>query len=119
MWFGKCSLRARSRARSAALLACLAVGQALLLWSPGGNRFSSSSAAAGAPMLQTQTNSTRAIALDSVTGLAEPFQLQTAVAFGSDARTRVMLFARQAAAEESADRSAHSKELRHLPKSDL
>lgn len=85
------SLRARRGVRLVVLLVCLALGLAAL--APGSNRFSAGSAAAGAPALQTQTSSTRAIALDSVTGLAEPFQLQNPVAFGSDSRTRVMLFA--------------------------
>jgi len=43
--------------------------------------------------LLTQENSTRAIALDSVTALAEPFPLTEPVQFGLDNRTRVMLFA--------------------------
>jgi len=43
--------------------------------------------------LLTQTNSTRAIALDSVTSRSEPFQLTAPVQFGTDSRTRVMLFA--------------------------
>jgi hypothetical protein len=60
---------------------------------PGGVNSFSVSFAAGAPMLLTQAGSTRGIALDSVTGLAEPFQPQNPVAFGSDARTRLMLFA--------------------------
>jgi hypothetical protein len=93
MTFYSYSLRARSRVRSAVLLVCLATGLALLVWSPGNNGLSHISSAAGAPTLLTQTSSTRAIALDSVTRLAEPFQLQNPVAFGSDSRTRVMLFA--------------------------
>jgi hypothetical protein len=56
-------------------------------------RLGTSAAAAGAPVLLTQANSTRAIALDSVTRQAEPFSPQSAVSFGSDRRTRVMLFA--------------------------
>jgi len=49
--------------------------------------------ALGPPVLLTKPNSTRGIALDSVMNVAEPFQPQTPVAFGSDTRTRVMLFA--------------------------
>jgi hypothetical protein len=49
--------------------------------------------AAAPPVLLSQASSTRGIALDSVTGLAEPFQSQNPVAFGNDARTRLMLFA--------------------------
>jgi hypothetical protein len=53
----------------------------------------SSKAAAAAPVLLTRANSTRAIALEPVANLAEPFLPQTAIAFGADNRTRVMLFA--------------------------
>jgi hypothetical protein len=66
---------------------------ALILASGGANSLFTSSAAAGAPVLLTTPGSTRAIALDSVTNLAEPFQLQNPVAFGSDNRTRLMVFA--------------------------
>ncbi len=45
------------------------------------------------PVLVSEAGSTRAIALDSVTRLREPFGLTSPVAFGPDARTRVMLFA--------------------------
>jgi hypothetical protein len=47
----------------------------------------------GALTLLTQTNSTRAIALDSVTSRSEPFPLTEPVQFGTDSRTRIMLFA--------------------------
>jgi hypothetical protein len=43
--------------------------------------------------LLSQPNSTRAIALDSSTSRAEPFPLTEPIQFGSDMRTRVMLFA--------------------------
>ncbi|HEY6806862.1 MAG TPA: LamG-like jellyroll fold domain-containing protein [Pyrinomonadaceae bacterium] len=43
------------------------------------------------PVLISETNSTRAIALDSVTSAKEPFSLSSL--FASDNRTRVMLFA--------------------------
>ncbi|MEK6335952.1 MAG: hypothetical protein AABM67_13555 [Acidobacteriota bacterium] len=46
-----------------------------------------------APILLTQENSTRAIAVNSVTLLKEPFQPQSAVKFNDDGRTRIMLFA--------------------------
>jgi hypothetical protein len=52
-----------------------------------------SAAPAGAPVLLTQQNSTRAVAIDSVTQMAEPFPLQSAIPFAADSRTRVMLFA--------------------------
>src|SRR5437660_358214 len=45
------------------------------------------------PTLISAVNATRAIALDSVTMLPEPFALTEAVSFGADNRTRVMLFA--------------------------
>jgi hypothetical protein len=52
-----------------------------------------SASTAGAPVLLAQANSTRAIALDSITTLDEPFSLTSRVPFGNDDRTRVMLFA--------------------------
>ncbi len=48
---------------------------------------------ATAPVLMTKPNSTRAIAVESITRLAEPFTPTTPVAFSQDNRTRVMLFA--------------------------
>ena len=48
---------------------------------------------AATPTLLTQNNSTRAIALESVTLLSEPFAPTTIVPFNTDSRTRVMLFA--------------------------
>lgn len=50
-------------------------------------------ATAGPPGLLTQANSTRAIALESMTYLAEPFPLAAPVVFDGDGRTRLMLFA--------------------------
>ena len=50
------------------------------------------SVAAG-PTLLSQGTSTRAVAVDSVNSLHEPFALTTTVPFGVDNRTRVMLFA--------------------------
>jgi len=46
-----------------------------------------------APQLLTEENSTRAIALDSVTWFRDPFPLSTPFNFSADGRTRVMLFA--------------------------
>ena len=48
---------------------------------------------ATAPVLLTKTNSTRALAVESTSLLAEPFWATTAVPFSQDNRTRVMLFA--------------------------
>jgi hypothetical protein len=43
--------------------------------------------------LLAQPGTTRAIALDSVTSLSEPFPLSSTLRFGTDTRTRIMLFA--------------------------
>jgi hypothetical protein len=83
----------RSGARLTVLLLSVFVCLAALVLATGGAGSSFKSFAAGAPVLLTQANSTRAIALDSVNGLAEPFELQSPVNFGSDPRTRIMLFA--------------------------
>lgn len=45
------------------------------------------------PVLITETNSTRAIAMDALTFKREPFALTEPVLFGNDSRTRIMLFA--------------------------
>jgi hypothetical protein len=50
--------------------------------------------AKGAPELISQVNSTRAVALESVTWMREPFSPTQAIPFGTNSRTRVMLFAR-------------------------
>ena len=85
----------RSRVRSFVFL--LAVSACLmLLLIPGrlgGGLLAGADAAATAPILLTQTNSNRGIALESVMETAEPFQLTMPVTFGGDGRTRVKLFA--------------------------
>jgi hypothetical protein len=48
---------------------------------------------ASAPVLLTKTNSTRALAVESTSLLAEPFWATTPVPFSQDNRTRVMFFA--------------------------
>ncbi|HEX8283867.1 MAG TPA: heme-binding protein [Pyrinomonadaceae bacterium] len=45
------------------------------------------------PVLVSQAGSTRAVALDALTRVPEPFAPTSPVSFGADARTRVMLFA--------------------------
>jgi len=45
------------------------------------------------PMLISETTSTRAVAVESVTRLREPFGLNARHAFGADRRTRIQLFA--------------------------
>jgi exo-beta-1,3-glucanase (GH17 family) len=47
----------------------------------------------GVPILVSEETSTRAIALDSVLRLRDPFKLTSPVPWGVDRRTRVMLFA--------------------------
>ncbi len=46
----------------------------------------------GAPILISEETSTRALALDSVSWLRDPFRLNSPVPWGVDRRTRVMLF---------------------------
>ena len=48
---------------------------------------------AGAPTLLSKPNSTRAVAVESINFLAEPFSPTRKIGFGQDNRTRVMLFA--------------------------
>lgn len=50
-----------------------------------------------APVLFTYENSARAIALDSVTMVRDPFSITTTLNFSADQRTRLMLFATNAA----------------------
>ena len=47
----------------------------------------------GGPVLLTEAGSTRAVALESVTHLRDPFSLDSPSAIGPDRRTRVVLFA--------------------------
>jgi hypothetical protein len=54
---------------------------------------SSLKAQTGQPVLISEANSTRAIALDALTWTKEPFSLTEPVIFGADSRTRVLLFA--------------------------
>jgi uncharacterized protein GlcG (DUF336 family) len=51
-------------------------------------------AAQEAPILVSHPESTRALAFESTTQKREPFPQQATVSFGSDARTRIMLFAK-------------------------
>jgi uncharacterized protein GlcG (DUF336 family) len=55
--------------------------------------FSSSSAQSNRPVLFSHPDSTRGIAIESVTNKREPFSAFATVAFGPDRSTRVMLFA--------------------------
>ncbi len=56
--------------------------------------------------LLAQPNSTRAIALDSVTSRSEPFPLTAPVLFGTDRRTRINLFAANLTLNPGEDASA-------------
>lgn len=79
---------AKSRLRSTLFLsacACLAVGALF--------KFEKAVAQAGTPTLISHSDSTRAIAFDSVTHQREPFTTIAAVKLGPDSATRVMLFA--------------------------
>lgn len=59
----------------------------------GREQFSIATAAPVAPKLLTEENTERAIALESVTMLRDPFSLISTHNFSSDGRTRIMLFA--------------------------
>lgn len=68
-----------------------------------------SNAKTRSPVLVSETDSTRAIALESVTLTPEPFSpTAQPVALGSDERTRVMLFVLNLPAQAGADLSAFS-----------
>jgi trimeric autotransporter adhesin len=58
------------------------------------------------PLLLVQEGTNRAIALDSVNMLGEPFSLQTDFNFSTDHRTRVMFYATNAALLAGEDRTA-------------
>jgi uncharacterized protein GlcG (DUF336 family) len=65
-----------------------------------------SSAQSSRPVLLSDAGSTRAVALDSLTRLREPFALSSPVRFGADGRTRVMLFAMNLHLDAAGDFSA-------------
>lgn len=48
--------------------------------------------AAGGPVILTEPNSTRAVALEANTHRREPFELQMPVAFGADMRNRIIFY---------------------------
>ena len=83
--------RKRADFRTASLCAGLFFLTALLIIATptGGGR---ASAQTGQRRLLARANSTRAIALESVTFVTEPFQLTQPIQFGSDNRTRILLF---------------------------
>jgi hypothetical protein len=67
-------------------------------------------ASAAGPVLQVQSNTNRAIAFESVTMTTEPFAPTVAIRFGSDNRTRVMLFATNVTLLPGDDASAFTAE---------
>jgi uncharacterized protein GlcG (DUF336 family) len=71
------------------LLAALLLASAALLCAPPRR----SAAQSASPVLISESGSTRAVALESVTRLREPFSTTSPAQLGPDARTRVMLFA--------------------------
>ena len=67
-------------------------------------------------MLISQETSTRAIALESVTHMREPFQLTQTVPFSADNRTRIMLFAQNLSLQQgdtAADVTAEAEDGAH------
>jgi hypothetical protein len=70
-----------------AMITLLVLGTVGLTWQ------SRSAAQSLQPILFSREDSTRAIAVDSVTNTREPFAAIAPVAFGVDHSTRVMLFA--------------------------
>jgi hypothetical protein len=77
------------------VLAATALSLSLLIAVPSGARVGPQQplTPAASLTLVTATNSSRAIAIDSVTSLAEPFSPTQPITFGTDNRTRIMLFA--------------------------
>jgi hypothetical protein len=85
------SARPRGKGRSAITVVILSSFFAALVISVAPTRRAH---AATAPELLTQGTTTRAIALESVSWCKEPFSPTQANPFGSDDRTRIMLFAK-------------------------
>jgi uncharacterized protein GlcG (DUF336 family) len=80
----KPSSAARALLLASALLACAA-----FLASPARR----AAAQSASPVLVSESGSTRAVALEAVTRVSEPFSPTSPVPFGADTRTRLMLFA--------------------------
>jgi hypothetical protein len=69
------------------------------------------------PILLTKNNSTRAVAVESVTRVAEPFAPDAILPLGPDHRTRVMLFANNVTlltGETAADVTASAEDGKHV-----
>jgi hypothetical protein len=89
---------------SAIIRACLGVSFVICLVSQ---------TAKSAPELISEVNSTRAVALESVTWMREPFSPTQSLPFSADRRTRIMLFAKNAdllAGESAAAVSAEAED---------
>ena len=72
---------------------------------------------APAPILLTKPNSARAVAVESVTRVEEPFSPAAILPLGSDNRTRVMLFANNLSLlvnETVADVTASAEDVNHI-----
>ena len=81
-------IRTQRRRLLVSFVACLALaGVGLMRLAPG------SGAQETRPVLVSEASSTRAVALESVSRLHEPFKLRARHAFGSDMRTRIQVFA--------------------------
>ena len=68
------------------------------------------------PLLLTELNSNRAIALDSVTFVRDPFSFTSTTNFSSDQRTRIILFAVNIDLQPGEDASAltvHAEDSQH------
>ncbi|HXD30750.1 MAG TPA: heme-binding protein [Pyrinomonadaceae bacterium] len=89
--------------RRKVLLGLIVLLVALALLGPGGPALRRNSAQAQRPILFSHPDSTRALAVDSITNTREPFSAFTPVAFTPDQRTRVMLFAGNLRLEEGED----------------
>lgn len=71
----------------------LALAALLMLSLAAGLRFPHSSAQTARPVLFSEPQSTRAIAVESVSKTREPFSTLATVSFAADHKTRIMLFA--------------------------
>ncbi len=84
-----------ANSRNRTLSRCLFILATLILLSLASNliRSSDTSAQAPRPVLFSDPQSTRGLAVESVTNQREPFSSVTPIAFGADNATRIMLFA--------------------------
>ena len=73
--------------------------------------FHSVAAAQNAPVLLVQPNTTRAVVLESISQLGEPFLLTSSLPFGSDGRTRITVFAWNAQLNAGETVSAYSADV--------